>query len=220
MHLANRKQSAMKKNNAMFISIEGMEGVGKSTAVVYLHELLTKAKVSHHVTREPGGTEIAEAIRQILLRSFHEPMAIETELLLMFAGRSQHIEQVIKPALAGGDWVLCDRFVDASYAYQGGGRGLPAERIAMLDQWLLGDLKPDLTILLDAPVEVGMARVRQRGGFDRIEQEKPEFFNRVRTVYLDRAKKFPERFRLVDTNCRLDQVQQQLATIIEELLDR
>lgn len=208
----------MKKTNAKFISIEGMEGVGKSTAVVYLHELLTAAHVNHHVTREPGGTEIAEAIRQILLRPFQEKMALETELLLMFAGRAQHIEQVIKPALAKGDWVVCDRFVDASYAYQGGGRGIPIERITMLDRWLLDDLKPDLTILLDAPVEVGLVRVRERGGHDRFEQEKIDFFQRVRATYLERAQAFPQHFRLVHAERSLLEVQQQLKTIMLELL--
>jgi dTMP kinase len=188
-----------KINNA-FISVEGNEGVGKSTVMSYLKRLLEKNKCQFVATREPGGTEIAERIRSLLLEHHEEKMADDTELLLLFAGRAQHIEKVIRPALANNEWVISDRFTDASFAYQGGARGIELSRIEALANWVQGDLWPSLTLLLDAPVDVAMARVSKRGKKDRIEQEKIEFFEKVRQSYLDLAKKHPERFVLVDAS--------------------
>src|SRR5690348_8479219 len=185
----------MKKRPARgrFITLEGLEGVGKSTHMEFVSGWLRDRGLTVVVTREPGGTPGADEIRNTLLKvrggSF-DPMA---ELLLMFAARALHVESVIRPALAAGGWVLCDRFTDASYAYQGGGRGIPAARIASLERMVLKGLKPDLTLLLDADVETGMARVRNRGSLDRFEQEQTAFFRRVRKVYLARAKREPRR---------------------------
>ena len=204
--------------NALFITIEGIEGVGKSTAISYLHQLLTQKNIKHHVTREPGGTEIAESIRRILLEKHKEPMAVSTELLLMFAARAQHIEHVIKPALARGTLVLCDRFTDASFAYQGGGRGIEVADIVRLEKFVQGDLQPDLTLLLDASVEVGMTRISERGDKDRFESEQKEFFERIRNMYLERAKQYPNRFRIIDASRTLAEVELQLKSNIEDFL--
>ena len=206
----------MKK--AQFITIEGIEGVGKSTALSFLHELLAKKQIKHHVTREPGGTEIAESIRKVLLEKHKEPMTPETELFLFFASRAQHIQQVIKPALDGGTWILCDRFTDASFAYQGGGREIKLSDIEHLEKLVQGKLQPSLTLLLDAPVEVGLIRMSERGDKDRIESEKKAFFERVRAVYLQRAKQYPHRFRIIDASRSIAEVEQQLSTIIEQLI--
>lgn len=205
--------------SSYFISFEGVEGVGKSTAVRFLHRYLEQASISAVMTREPGGTEIAEAIRSVLLGHHAESMCCDTELLLMFAGRAQHITQVIAPALQQGQWVLTDRFTDATFAYQGGGRGIAVERIATLAAWLKPDLQPNLTFLLDAPVEIGLERIRQRGKKDRIEEEKLVFFERVRATYLALVKKQPERFCVIDATQRLDVIQQQLVAAIKPLLD-
>lgn len=207
----------MSKKN-YFITLEGVEGAGKSTALKYLHNELAKREVPVLVSREPGGTPIAEAIRAVLLGNHPETMSHDTELLLMFASRAQHLANAIKPALAAGQWVLCDRFTDASYAYQGGGRGISAPRIEILEQWVQQGLQPDITILLDLPVETGMRRIKRRGQLDRIEVEQQAFFRRIRESYLARAKQFPDRFRVIDASQSLTKVQQALKGIINELL--
>jgi dTMP kinase len=203
-----------------FLTIEGTEGVGKSTALQFIQGYLTQAKKKFIVTREPGGTPIAEQIRQVLLAPYadaKEIMLPETELLLMFAGRAQHIQQVILPALAEGKWVVSDRFVDASFAYQGAGRQIDLSRLEMLESWLLQGLSPNLTILLDAPAEIGLARVKQRGSQDRIEQEKIDFFERVRAGYLARVAQDKNRFHIIDAAQPLELIQIELKKVLDEL---
>ena len=191
----------------MFISIEGIEGTGKTTVVSALAKLLGK-EVSVLQTREPGGTKVAEAIRQILLQDFTGEVVLpKVELLLMFASRLQHVETIIKPALAQGQTVLCDRFVDASYAYQGGGRNINYEKIAMLHNWTIDGLVPDKTILLDMEPKAAFERVVKRNNIqDRIEQENLQFFTRIREQYLFMAKKYPNRFLVVDASLSEEQV--------------
>lgn len=203
-----------------FISIEGIEGVGKTTIVECIRNRLDDAGISYIVTREPGGTPIAEAIRQVLLNHYTEMMCPDTELLLMFAGRAQNIAQVILPALQRGQWVLSDRFTDASYAYQGGGRGVDVKHILELAKWVQGDLQPNLTILLDAPVEVGLSRVQSRGAKDRIETEGIEFFERVRQAYLILAEKEPNRFKIVNSNQHLENVKKEVLSLVDPLLKK
>ena len=185
-----------------FITIEGGEGVGKSTQISLLREALAARGVDIVVTREPGGTPRAERIRELLLETSDESMPVTCELLLMFAARATHIENVIRPALARGVWVVCDRFTDASYAYQGGGRGVEREHIAALERFVQGELRPDLTLLLDAPVDIGGARASARnaaaGSSDRFEREQRAFFERVRNAYLERARNEPSRFAVID----------------------
>jgi len=201
-----------------FITIEGSEGTGKSTALKFIEAYLIEAKKNYILTREPGGTPIAEQIRQLLLMpNAQETMAPETELLLMFACRVQHIQQVILPALEEGKWVVCDRFIDASFAYQGGGRGIDEKRIAWLENWLLPTLRPDLTLLLDTPVSIGLERAKHRGAQDRIEQEKIDFFERVRASYLTRMQQDQNRFRLINATESLDKVQMAIKKILDEL---
>lgn len=197
-----------------FITVEGGEGVGKSTNITLIAELLTRAGHAPVRTREPGGTALAEQIRQLLLAHGDEPMSAWTELLLIFAARAQHLAQVIEPALAAGQWVLCDRFTDATYAYQGGGRGLNREHIAALEQLVQGALRPDLTLLLDAPVEVGRERAQGRADLDRFEVEQKTFFERVRQTYRTRAESEPRRFLIVDAAQGLDAVQRDLSTAL------
>ncbi len=184
----------------LFITVEGGEGVGKSTNIAVVVDWLEEQGIAYCKTREPGGTPLAEQIRQLLLAPRDEAMAPMAELLLVFAARSQHIETVIEPALAAGQWVVCDRFTDATYAYQGAGRQLSLEWIAQLENLVQGNLRPDLTLLLDAPLDVGLSRAGQRGDLDRFEQEQRTFFERVRSAYLERAAAEPGRFELVDTN--------------------
>lgn len=205
---------------ARFLSVEGGEGVGKTTNLNFIRAFLAERGVRMVSTREPGGTPLAEQIRALLLEPRQEHMDAEAELLLMFAARAQHLAQVIRPALDLGDWVVCDRFTDATYAYQGGGRGLSSQRIAQLEQWVHGDLQPDMTLLLDVSVSVGAERTRQRGGLDRIELEQQDFFERVRQCYLERAARFPDRFRVIDAGGSLDEVQRQIAEALTELLER
>ncbi len=203
--------------NGLFITLEGPEGAGKSTNRDYLAELLGAAGREVVLTREPGGTPLAERIREILLAPAAEPMAVDTELLLMFAARAQHLAQVVRPALARGALVLCDRFVDATYAYQGGGRGVPTARIATLEAFVLGDLQPDLTLVFDLPVEIGLARAARRGALDRFEQEQRAFFEAVRQTYLERAQAVPQRYRIIDASRSLAEVQADLRALVSHL---
>lgn len=208
----------MSQTRGMFITVEGGEGVGKSTNLAFIAEQIRASGRDLVMTREPGGTAIAESIRHLFLAQSLEPMAEMTELLLVFAARAQHLERVIKPALAAGSWVLCDRFTDATYAYQGGGRGLDNQIISALEQLVQRELRPDVTFLLDAPVEIGAARVAARGNSDRLEGEQQAFFQRVRACYLQRAGAEPQRFRIVDAALPLLQVQAQLQTVLRPLL--
>ena len=183
-----------------FISLEGGEGAGKSTLLTGLRECIEQHGIALVQTREPGGTRVGEAVRAIVLDPAQRELAAETELLLMFASRAQLVREVIEPALHAGHWVLCDRFADASYAYQGGGRGQPESRIAALEDWACAGVKPDLTLLLDLPVATGRVRAAGRGDADRIEAEADSFFERVRTTYRQRAAAEPERFRMLDAS--------------------
>jgi dTMP kinase len=206
--------------SGLFITLEGPEGAGKSTNREYLAERLREQGIEVLLTREPGGTPLAERIRELLLTPSAEPMAADTELLLVFAARAQHLAEVIAPALARGVVVLCDRFTDATYAYQGGGRGLSVERIGQLEQFVQGALRPDLTLLFDLPIEIGLARAQARGRLDRFEQEARSFFQAVRHTYLERAAQAPARYRIVDAGQGLAQVQLALDAILPELLVR
>ncbi len=205
-----------------FISIEGTEGAGKSTALQFIKDYLTKANIDVIWTREPGGTEVAEEIRRLILHpmSFEE-MIPETELLLMFAARAQHMKKIILPALESGKWVASDRFIDASYAYQGGGRKIDMNFISMLDKWMVGSHYPDLTLLLDVSPEIGFDRAEKRGtDKDRIEEEKIDFFNRVRDVYLARAKQEPQRIKIIDASVPLFAVENQIRETLDVFLER
>lgn len=197
-----------------FITVEGGEGVGKTTNLEYIRATLERAGKRVRVTREPGGTPLAEQIRGLLLDPSHKGMAPDCELLLVFAARAEHLARVIRPALAAGEWVLCDRFTDATYAYQGGGRGLSLPRIAELERLVQADMRPDLTLLLDVPVELGLSRAGARGQLDRFEQEEAAFFERVRQVYLARAAAEPARFRIVDASVALADVQAQIDRVL------
>jgi len=201
-----------------FITVEGIEGVGKTTNMEYLQQLITAAGKELVVTREPGGTPLGEAIRGLLLDPEYKGMDPDCELQLMFAARAEHLDKVIKPAIEAGQWVLCDRFTDATYAYQGGGRGLDAGKIATLEQLVQGDFRPDLTLLLDVPVAVGLERAGKRSAPDRFEQEQVEFFERVRQAYLDMADTHNGRYRVIDASQPLENVQQQLATVMKTIL--
>ncbi|EZH82179.1 dTMP kinase [Ectopseudomonas composti] len=203
----------------LFITLEGPEGAGKSTNREYLAERLREQGVDVLLTREPGGTPLAERIRELLLDPSDEQMAADTELLLVFAARAQHLQQVIRPALARGCVVLCDRFTDATYAYQGGGRGLSIERIAQLEQFVQGELRPDLTLIFDLPVEVGLARAAARGRLDRFEQEGRGFFEAVRQAYLQRAAQAPQRYHVLDAGQTLAQVQVDIDALLPSLLE-
>lgn len=201
-----------------FITLEGVEGAGKSTNLAFIEELLRASGIPHLVTREPGGTSLGEALREILLHGSHDGLCTDSELLLMFAARAEHLAKRIRPALAQGTWVLCDRFTDATYAYQGGGRGVPAERIRVLEQWVQNGLRPDLTLLFDVPVDQGLARAGNRSAPDRFERENREFFERVRKNYLAAAAREPARIRIVNSALPRDQVQEQLRAIMREFL--
>lgn len=200
------------------ISLEGGEGAGKSTLLSGLREFLECHGIALVQTREPGGTGVGEAVRAIVLDPAHRGLAAETELLLMFAARAQLVREVIEPALRAGHWVLCDRYVDASYAYQGGGRGQPAQRIAGLEDWACGGISPDLTLLLDLPVATGRARAAGRGDADRIEVEADTFFERVRDSYRQRAMAEPARFRTLDASLAPALVLQAGIDALSELL--
>ncbi len=197
-----------------FITVEGIEGVGKSTNIAHIRDLIEAAGIDVVMTREPGGTPLGEAIRGLLLDPRYTGMSPDCELQLMFAARAEHLAKVILPALAQDRWVLCDRFTDATYAYQGGGRGIDVEKIARLEQWVQGDFRPDLTVLLDVPVAIGLARAGNRGALDRFEQEHIGFFERVRQAYLDLAVRHDGRYRVIDASLPLARVQQQLDEVL------
>ena len=203
----------------LFITVEGVEGVGKSTNIEFIAERITAAGFDVLRSREPGGTPMAERIRGMLLEHGDEPLPDLAELFLFFASRTLNIENVIRPAIDAGTWVLCDRFTDASRAYQGAGRGQGIDRVNTLAEWVHGDLNPDLTILLDAPAEVGMRRAKKRGATDRLESEQMSFYTRVREQYLELARGEPERFAVIDASQSLADVQDQIALVIDTLLD-
>ena len=202
----------------LFITLEGCEGVGKTSNMEFIKSLLIDKGIDFIETREPGGTPLGESLRAMLLGEDFKGMSDDTELMLMFAARAEHVAQVIKPALGKGQWVLCDRFTDATYAYQGGGRQLDIKRIEGLENWVLGDLRPDLTLLLDAPISVGRERAGKRSAPDRFEQEMDGFFNRVRETYLLRAKAEPERVKVVDAAGDLSSVQKQIQGFLNKYL--
>ena len=201
-----------------FITVEGIEGVGKSTNIDFLSSIIEEAGFSVLRTREPGGTPMAERIRQMLLEHGEEPLPDIAELLLFFASRSLHIDNKIRPALAAGQWVVCDRFTDASRAYQGHGRGFGLERINLMAEWVQGDLQPDLTLLLDAPPDIAMERTEKRGAADRLDSEAASFYQRARDGYLGLAAAEPDRFAVIDASQELEQVQPAIAVAINRLL--
>jgi dTMP kinase len=198
-----------------FITIEGGEGAGKSTAQAYLAERLAERGIAVLQTREPGGTPLAEAIRRTLLSTDGEHPVEMAELLLVFAARAQHLAKVIEPALAAGQWVICDRFTDATYAYQGAARGLSADLIAQLETLVQGERRPDAVVVMDLSPEVGMTRAKQRGELDRFEREKPAFYSQVRNAYLARAQADPDRYQVIDAEQSLESVRQALSNLVE-----
>jgi dTMP kinase len=201
-----------------FITIEGIEGAGKSTCMQVVAEQIDAQGIALLQTREPGGTELGEDLRELLLGHRHTGMADDTELLLMFAARAEHIQRKILPALQAGHWVLCDRFTDATYAYQGAGRGIPVQRIEVLENWVQGALRPDLTIVMDLPVAQGLERAGKRSAPDRFESEALAFFERVRQGYLDIAQRDPQRVRVVDASRDLEQVSRSIHRLIGDFI--
>lgn len=201
-----------------FITLEGSEGAGKTTAIDAIRSWADGVNVDIVVTREPGGTPTAEKIREILLDKNNKDIVPDTELLLMFAARAQHLNELILPTVSQGKWIVCDRFTDATYAYQGGGRGIDLSRIELLENWVQGDMRPDITLLLDLPVEVGLSRAGQRSEPDRFEMEKVGFFERVRQTYLDRAKRFPEQYRVIDASLSIEEVKAQIHTALDKCI--
>lgn len=197
-----------------FISFEGIDGAGKSTHISFVQEALIQRGIQVVSTREPGGTALGEALRALLLK---EPMHLETEALLMFASRREHIAQVIQPALEAGTWVISDRFTDATFAYQGGGRKLDLNKLNALEQWVHPHLQPDLTLLFDVPIEVARARLDATRTLDKFEQEKSTFFNDTRNEYLRRAAEFPQRFRVIDSTQSIEAIQRELLVLIDAL---
>ena len=200
-----------------FITVEGPDGAGKTTHLAFIAAWLRARGIELVVTREPGGTALGEELRALLLDRHEFPICADAELLMMFAARAQHIEERIRPALEAGRWVVSDRFSDASYAYQGGGRGISFERIGVIEEWVQGGFQPDLTLLIDVPVEVGMHRIgRREKGNDRFEGEAIAFKESVREAYLERASAHPDRIRLVDATAAIEEVQSALARILDE----
>jgi len=197
-----------------FITFEGVDGAGKSTHLAWFADALRQRGLDVVVTREPGGTPLGEQLREILL---NQPMSIGTEAMLMFAARLEHIEQVIRPALQAGKWVISDRFSDASFAYQGGGRGLDWDKLTQLEQWVHGDLQPDLTLFFDVPVEVARQRLANNVSLDRFEQEQADFFERVRAGYHKRVQQNPQRYAVIDASQSMDEVKHQLERIVSSL---
>ena len=205
-------------NRGIFITIEGVEGVGKSTNIEFIKKYLDNLNIDYLVTREPGGTLLAENIRDLLL-SIDDDSPVELcELLLIFSARAQHIEKVIEPALKGGTWVICDRFTDATYAYQGGGRGMNAKLISELETMVQGSLRPDLTIILDLDPETGLSRAKNRGELDRFEREHVDFFMKVREVYLQIATNYPERCAVINAGNELDEVSRDIELLLKTRL--
>ncbi|MDC0447024.1 dTMP kinase [Gammaproteobacteria bacterium] len=200
-----------------FITIDGLEGAGKSTQIDFIKKYLSDRNRDVFLTREPGGTDLGERLRALLLDKKIDAMNPDTELLLMFAARNEHVKKVIVPKLEQGVWVISDRFTDASYAYQGGGRRIPLERIGELEQWTLQDFVPDMTFLLDLDVELGLSRVEQRGEKDRFEEEHKDFFNKVREIFSNRASKYPERIKLIDASKNIDETSSQIKKILDLL---
>lgn len=209
-----------KVQQGRFITVEGTEGVGKSTNINYLCQLLKAKGIEIVLTREPGGTPLAEELRELLLTPREERVSQDTELLLMFAARAQHIENVIRPALVRGAWVISDRFTDATFAYQGGGRGVDLGSIKLLEALVQHGLHPDMTLLLDLDVEIGLQRASARSEPDRFEQEKFDFFGKVRAAYLQRAKEEPSRFSVIDASVPLADVQLQISSAVAAFLDK
>ncbi|WP_348698141.1 dTMP kinase [Duganella fentianensis] len=205
----------MTQQRGKFITFEGIDGAGKSTHIAFVSAHIERAGIALVSSREPGGTPIGEKLRDLVL---HEKMHLETEALLMFASRREHIAQVIEPALASGAWALSDRFTDASFAYQGGGRGLSLAKLDALEQWVHPDLQPDLTFLFDVPLEVARARLDATRDLDKFEQEKADFFAATRNEYLRRAAQFPERFRIIDSTRSIEAIQLELAGILDALI--
>ncbi|MEO5702750.1 MAG: dTMP kinase [Gammaproteobacteria bacterium] len=203
---------------ARLITIEGIEGAGKTTSINFISQYLEVQGKQLVITREPGGTALGEQIRSLLLAPRQDGMAVDTETLLMFAARAEHLNQIIRPALAAGKWVVSDRFTDASYAYQGGGRGIPADRIATLEEWVQGNLRPDLTLLLDLPASLGLQRAGRRSAPDRFETEQLAFFERVRAAYLEQAKHHPQRYRVIDASQSEEGVEHQIKQALDKLI--
>ena len=197
-----------------FITFEGVDGAGKSTHIAAFADALRGHGKNVITTREPGGTALGEKLRELLL---HEPMHLETEALLMFAARREHLAQVIVPSLARGDWVISDRFTDATFAYQGGGRGLSIDKLTQLEQWVHGDMQPDLTLLFDVPLEVARERLQKTRDLDKFEQEQEDFFVRVRQVYLQRAAQFSKRIRVIDSTKPIDEISREIQKIAAEM---
>lgn len=210
----------MKLKKGLFLTIEGIEGVGKTTNVEFICNWLRTNDIAYIQSREPGGTPLAEEIRGLLLKPREERVSEAAELLLMFAARAQHVDTLIKPTLAQGVSVLCDRFTDATYAYQGGGRGMDVGKIEQLEAMVQVELRPDATFLLDVPVELGLSRAAKRGELDRFEQEDIEFFERVRSFYLARAARQPERFHIIDASQSLEAVQSDLSQALQDVQER
>ena len=209
--------SSLSTAPARFITFEGIDGAGKSTHIAFVADYLRKQGVQLVCSREPGGTSLGEKLREVLL---HEKMHLETEALLMFASRREHIAQVIAPALARGEWVISDRFSDASFAYQGGGRGMDLRKMEQLEAWVHPELQPDLTLLFDVPLEVARARLDATRELDKFEQEQADFFAATRNAYLRRAAQFPERFRIIDSSQSIAAIQIELAHLLDALLEK
>ncbi|MBL4582831.1 MAG: dTMP kinase [Gammaproteobacteria bacterium] len=210
----------MKTKRGLFLTLEGAEGVGKSTNIEFITQYLAQRNIDYVLTREPGGTQLAEKIRDLLLAVHEESMSELTELLLVFAARAQHLDKVIEPALAAGKWVVCDRFTDATFAYQGAGRGLSVETIEQLQSMVQGELRPDLTLILDLDPEIGMERANSRGELDRFEREQQSFFRLVRQGYLDIAQAEPDRCLVIDASKPLQSVKIDLLAALEQGLSR
>ena len=206
----------MKKN--LFITLEGIEGAGKSTVIDFIENFITSSGYDVVKTREPGGTAIGEQIREILLNKNNDKLTDDTELLLIFAARAQHLSEIILPNLTSNKIILCDRFIDASYAYQGAGRGIEQSKINLLENWVMPDIKPDLTFLLDLDPKIAFERTNKRSDADRFEIEDIHFFEKIRQYYLERAENEPERFRVINSELSLEDVQEQIKNILKDMV--